>query len=79
MNSSCGRVKIRALISHRLWNLGLHLQIYEKHPGLADVFAVNIGICPGNPRAGGFCTPGLFEIPGMEGFVFFQRKGPASL
>ena len=30
MNSSCGRVKIRALISHRLWNLGLHIQIYEK-------------------------------------------------
>lgn len=37
-NCSCEKGKIRALISHRLWNLGLHIQIYEKHPELADVF-----------------------------------------
>jgi hypothetical protein len=28
-NCSCEKGKIRALISHRLWNLGLHIQIYE--------------------------------------------------
>lgn len=30
-NCSCEKGKIRALISHRLWNLGLHIQIYEKN------------------------------------------------
>lgn len=42
-NCSCEKGKIRALISHRLWNLGLHIQIYEKNFAWNIAFQYNIG------------------------------------